>query len=148
MNGNAFTHIHFLFTCWWMARAAVKAIRRLGNRHEFPAFKQSVRPFHSSLEFYAEGRSHFDHFEERLPGGKKEGIMTRRIHGGLLNGKTFVFANSEWDVSAKGSEQLRNLGIELRKALSWTCLKSEAPATAIDLRPTWGGWQRIIARND
>jgi hypothetical protein len=37
-RGTAFIYVHFLFTCWWMSRVGVKAIRRSGSLPE------SIRP--------------------------------------------------------------------------------------------------------
>ena len=59
--------------------------------------------------------------------------MNPRVYGGLSNGEIFHFANGQWDISAKGSQRLRKLGSELRKALIADLLDLGARRTPNDL---------------
>jgi len=43
VNRQTFVSVHFFFTCWWMARVAVTALRRSANRLGFAAVKQATR---------------------------------------------------------------------------------------------------------
>lgn len=70
--------------------------------------KKACWPFVSSLEHYTHGRNTFEHFDERLPGGKRHENVAetksspeagpRRCLGGL-QGYTYTFGGKSWDLS-------------------------------------------------
>src|SRR5436190_3710248 len=101
IDRQAFVSVHFIFTCWWMARVAVTVIRRLANRLGFAAIKLAIRPYAQDLELYAQGRHHFEHLDTRLPGGDSAATVVPRVYGHLHNGETFQFANGQWDISIR-----------------------------------------------
>jgi len=117
VDPQTFVSVHFIFTCWWMARVAVTAIRRVANRLSFAMVKQAIRPYAQDLEHYAQGRHQFVHFEDRLPGGESAGMMVPPVYGHLHNGEIFQFANGRWDVSIRSTARIQAMGQGLRRAL-------------------------------
>lgn len=137
---RAYYDVHYYLICWRMIARFTSLISRSGNfpgiqrlatRHsvetEREQYYRATNP--KTLGWYAAGRSHFEHFDERIPEGKNanELLISFPPSGDLPNknlviydGKLFVhptldeagiltIGNKMWDVSPASFSQLESI---------------------------------------
>jgi len=79
--------------------------------------KKDIGDINKILEHYSKGRNTFEHFDDRIPGGKRhkdakdvvdiESGNTRKILGGL-KGDIYKFEDQEWSLSASNFQEIIN----------------------------------------
>jgi len=72
VRGNLFNEVHFYLICW--ARIA-KLGRFIADKTRFKRTGLVLRRYHTELKERIDCRDHLEHFEERLPGGAKQGKL-------------------------------------------------------------------------
>ncbi len=93
----------------------VEVIRRC-SRLEAP--NEISRKYRSALESYRKARDHFEHYEERLPGGKiSQKLPNPSDYGNLQNGY-FSIGGYRWDVSEGSLKRLNSNVAELSAGIS------------------------------
>jgi hypothetical protein len=103
-HDEKFIDTHFYFIAWANCRNMMKAISSI------PEFKQTSIYYNSNqkiLDDYVEARNTFEHFNDRIPGGKQhtkvkevteKGANPRKILGGFEEG-SYKFSNKTYDIS-------------------------------------------------
>ena len=69
---QAFIHVHLYFICWAAIGRMIEAIRLCGG---LKGPNKVWKKYRRALESYSDARDHFEHYEERLPGGKLSGKL-------------------------------------------------------------------------
>ncbi len=104
--------MHFYFVAWASCYRLLKILT--ADRVFLPA-KRLFDSHRREFEHYVNGRNGFEHFEERLPGQKKESRVkdtidassgARRTIYFKLVGQTYQHSDRTWDVSPASSERL------------------------------------------
>ena len=105
---QAFIQVHLYFICWAAIGRMIEVIRRCSG---LEAPSRVWKKYRAELKRYAEARDHFEHYEERLPGGKiSEKLINPGDYGSLRNGY-FSLGGFKWDISPRSVRNL-NLIIE------------------------------------
>jgi hypothetical protein len=102
---QAFAEMHFYFVCWTCIRHMLDVITAP------PLFREARKALSRHRKYFDQydgGRNSFEHFEQRLPGGKSEGRVREVVQGvgaspskilyGYHDGK-YTHSNQEWDVT-------------------------------------------------
>lgn len=102
-QNQAFVDMHFYFTCW---DAIGKMMRTIARRSGLESARRVYDKHRQSMERYRNARHHLEHFDERLPGGKK--VDELKVPGDLGNlaGTTYSFGGETWDI---GPDSLKAL---------------------------------------
>lgn len=105
VNNKVLAEIHLLFISLDNLKDMINVI--LSN-DTLKHLKRDIGSFYKELEHYTHGRNTFEHFDEKLPGGKthskvkgiRENINCgeRKILGGL-KGNIYLFGDKEWELS-------------------------------------------------
>jgi hypothetical protein len=79
--------------------------------------KREIGELYKTLEHYTNGRNTFEHYADRIPGGKRhedvkdvvdiESGNSRKILGGL-RGEIYKFGDQEWSLSASNFQKIIN----------------------------------------
>lgn len=113
--------MHFYFVCWstvWRMLELIRLDSGLGA-----PLAVAYRKHRHTAERFDTARDHLKHFDERLPGARKQrGRMTRRPLAkpwdlGNLAGSTFSFGGDGWDVSAASLKALEAMVADYRDAI-------------------------------
>lgn len=123
--GTLFDDVHFYLICW--ARIA-KLGRFVAQATRFRRTGLVLRRYHAELEEMIVARDHLEHFEERLPGGRKHHTLT--APGDLFNlvNQYATFGGRKFDVGRDSLRQLVALVRELQSAVLFDALEAIASA--------------------
>lgn len=110
-NASVLIEVHFYFVAWANCYRMLKLLT--GDGAFLPA-KKLFDSHRKEFEHYVHGRNSFEHFEDRLPGRKKEHTVKevragsaspRRIYFGL-QGQSYKHSDETWDISPQSLERL------------------------------------------
>ncbi len=107
---QAFIYAHLYFICWAAIGRMIDLIRR-GSRLEAP--NTVYKRYRMILESYANARDHFEHYEERLPGGGKSPELLNPADYGNLQGGSFSVGGYRWDVTEASLKKLETIVADL-----------------------------------
>ena len=79
LHDRIFIEIHFYFVSWTDCQNMMKTLSSLAEFEEARKFYHSVRKHFDS---YSEARNTFEHFHDRLPGGKNQNKV-KEIHNSV-----------------------------------------------------------------
>jgi hypothetical protein len=109
------SEVHFYFVSWTGCRNMLQV---LVTQTEFLEAKKVFDKYRKIFDHYVAGRHSFEHFHDRLPGGKDARRVNevreipdcggRRIFQGIRRGK-YVHSKDEWDISPENLEMLDTL---------------------------------------
>lgn len=111
---QALIHAHLYFICWAAIGRMIEVIRR-GSGLEAP--NKVWKKYRIELKCYAEARDHFEHYEERLPGGKKSTNLVNPDDYGSLHYGWFSLGGYRWDVSKESLMTLEHIVTELDESM-------------------------------
>jgi len=111
---QAFIHAHLYFICWAAIGRMIEVIRR-GSGLEAP--NKLWKKYRAVFEQYSDARDHFEHYEERLPGGKRSGTLINPTDYGSLHDGSFSVGGHECSVSNKSFGKLEHVVKELGIAI-------------------------------
>lgn len=111
---EAFIHAHLYFICWAAIGRMVEVIRRCSRLEAPNSFWKSYRP---EFKQYTDARDHFEHYEERLPGGRKSVDLVNPGDYGCLRQGWFSLGGYRWDVSKESLKKLENIVTELDETI-------------------------------
>jgi hypothetical protein len=87
------------------------------SEHKFPHLKKEFGNLNKIFEHFTHGRNTFEHFDDRIPGGKKHEKVAekksspeagaKRTLGGVIN-NTYVFGDKEWSLSESQFQEIAN----------------------------------------
>ena len=103
---QAFIHVHLYFICWAAIGRMIEVIRRCSGL-EGP--NKVWKKYRRALESYSDARDHFEHYEERLPGGKMPGKLGSPGDYGSLHKGSFSLWGYRWDVSKESLKKLETI---------------------------------------
>jgi hypothetical protein len=102
---SAFAEMHFYFVCWSCIRHMLEVITAPPH---FLDARKALSSHIKHFDNYDGARNSFEHFEQRLPGGKGAGRVKEVVQGagaspskiffGYSNGR-YMHSNREWDVT-------------------------------------------------
>jgi len=107
-----FIDIHFYFVSWGNIKSMM---RFLSRQPEFTSANIIFNSHRKTIEHYINARNTFEHFDERLPGGKKhnrvkevqsQGAAPRRIFRGLSKDGFYLHSDKQWDIKPSSLEKL------------------------------------------
>lgn len=107
---QAFIHVHLYFICWAAIGRMIEVIKRCSG---LEAPNRGWKEYRTTLERYTEARNHFEHYEERLPGGKKSADLVNPGDYGSLHHGWFSLGGYRLDVSQESLRRLENIVTEL-----------------------------------
>lgn len=111
---QAFIHAHLYFICWAAIGRMIEVTRRCSG---LEAPNKVWKKYRAELKQYTDARDHFEHYEERLPGGKKSaGLINPGDYGNLHHG-WFSLGGYRWDVSKESLKKLENIVAELDETI-------------------------------
>ncbi len=96
---QAFIHAHLYFICWAAIGRMLEVIRKCSG---LKAPNTVWKRYRTEIKRYIEARDHFEHYEERLPGGKKSAALVNPGDYGSLHHGWFSLGGYRWDVSNHG----------------------------------------------
>src|SRR5713101_7860984 len=112
---QAFIHAHLYFICWAAIGRMIEVVRRSsGLKAPHGVWKKHRK----TLNSYAAARDHFEHYEERLPGGKRSEKLVNPSDYGNLHHGWFSLGGYRWDVSKESLKKLENIVEELDANIS------------------------------
>jgi hypothetical protein len=114
---QAFIHVHLYFICWAAIRRMLEVLRRTSG---LDGPSQIYKKYRATLESYAEARHHLEHYEERLPGGKKSQELANSYDYGNLQNGYFSLGGFRWSVNKDGLKILEAVVAELTEAITKT----------------------------
>lgn len=122
---SLFDEVHFYLICW--ARIA-KLTRFIAQSTRFRRTGLVLRRYHAELTERIDGRDHLEHFEERLPGGRRRHKLA--VPGDLLNmaGHLLTYGGRKIDVGPASALLLRAIVAEFRVALLFDSVEALAAA--------------------
>lgn len=95
---------HFYFIAWHGCREMLQA---LTSASEFREARKVFNTYRQDFDHYARARHSFEHFGDRLPGGREEakmkaviqssGAATKTFHG--FHDGVYAHSNQEWDIT-------------------------------------------------
>jgi len=88
-----------------IARCGLPGVRAVCDRHR------------GTIERYRQARHHLEHFDERLPGGKRVNSMSMPGDLGNLWGGMYSFGGENWDISPASLELLKEIVSEVDSQL-------------------------------
>lgn len=112
---SLFIDVHFYFVAWGNIKAMMTVLSRQ------PEFKKANMVFNSHrkiIEHYTNARNTFEHFDERLPGGKSsnrvkevraEGAGSRRILRGVSKDGFYKHSDKQWDIKPSSLKKLTEI---------------------------------------
>jgi hypothetical protein len=110
----AFAEMHFYFVCWSCIRHMTEVITAPPH---FVNARKAFSGHTKHFDNYDGARNSFEHFEQRLPGGKGEGRVKEVVQGagaspskiffGYSDGR-YLHSNREWDVTRSSLAILNN----------------------------------------
>jgi len=111
---QAFVDIHFYFVAW---DAIGKMMHVVANSSGFDSARRVYKRHRKTIEAYRSARHHLEHFDERLPGGRKVGELS--IPGDLANlsGSKYSFGGETWDIGPASLEKLTAIVEEFEREI-------------------------------
>jgi hypothetical protein len=103
---QAYTFAHLYFICW---AAILRMIRVIKNDSHMQTPNKLYKRHRKILEDYSHARDHFEHYDERLPGGKKSKELDNPSDFGNLQAGYFSLGGYRWDVSEKSLQRLETI---------------------------------------
>lgn len=106
------------------------------SEKEMIPLKPQLQPFVTSLEHYTHGRNTFEHFDQRLPGGKYYSRMTEtreapdsgpKISFGGFSGTHYNFGDKSWDLSQPEFARVMRGFVEFEKLVIEHLTTIDAP---------------------
>lgn len=107
---QAFIHAHLYFICWAAIGRMIEVIRRCSG---LEAPNKVWKKYRAELKKYTNARDHFEHYEERLPGGKKSPDLVNPADYGSLHAGLFSLGGYRWSVGKESLKNLENIVAEL-----------------------------------
>ena len=107
---QAFIHAHLYFICWAAIGRMIEVIRRCSG---LEAPNRVWKNYRNEIRRYTEARDHFEHYEERLPGGKRSGELVNPGDYGNLRKGRFSIGGYRWAVGAESISSLETAVMEL-----------------------------------
>jgi len=114
INKKVLAEVHLLFISIDNVKDMMNTILSEDN---LVYLKKKLGRFIHSLDHYTHGRNTFEHYDDRIPGGRKHSKVgetksspdagPRRILGGL-KGSIYTFGNKEWDLSPQEFQKIIN----------------------------------------
>lgn len=120
---QAFIHVHLYFICWAAIGRMIEVIRRCSG---LEAPNRVWKQYRVELKRYTDARHHFEHYEERLPGGKMSAKLFNPGDYGSLHNGWFSLGGNRWDVSNESLRRLENIVTELDETYAVKRLKRTA----------------------
>jgi hypothetical protein len=113
VNKKAIAEIHLYFISLDNIKDMINAIV---SETDLVFIKREIRDLYKLLEHYTHGRNIFEHYSDRIPGGKFQDKVaevideksgnSRKILSGL-NGEIYKFGNEEWSLSASKFQEIK-----------------------------------------
>lgn len=111
---QTFAHSHLYILCW----AAVARLLEVIKSHSgLKSPHQIYTQYLPVLKGYSRARDHLEHYEERLPKGKKHEELANPSDFGTLRSGLFSIGGESCDVSESSFQMLRGLVAELEKGI-------------------------------
>lgn len=107
---QAYIFAHLYFICW---AAILRMIGVIKNYSRMQTPNKLYKRHRKILEDYSHARDHFEHYEERLPGGKKSKELDNPSDFGNLRGEHFSLGGMSWDVGRESLKTLETIVAEL-----------------------------------
>lgn len=116
---NLFSDVHFYLIAW--ARIA-KLADFIQAKTQFPRVRFALRPYRQILGEFIDARDHLEHFEDRVPGGKKH--ETLKVRTDLLNmhNHYLTFGGRRIDVGPNSIRLLNLILSRVRQAILFDAL--------------------------
>lgn len=118
-----FNDIHFYFIAWGGVRSMMRVLAKQ------PEFKEANIIFNShrkTIEHYINARNTFEHFDERLPGGKNDkrvkevraqGASPRKILRGISKDGYYLHSDKKWDIKPSSLKLLEEITQEFIESI-------------------------------
>ena len=107
---QSFQEIHFYSICWAKIWKMMQVVRDCSG---FQSVKLVCRRHRIILERYTDLRDQFEHYDERMPAGKKNQSLSHPGDLGNLSGKGFTLGGKHWDVSPASLAELEKIVADL-----------------------------------
>ena len=119
-----FNDIHFYFITWGGIRSMMGVIAKQ------PEFKEANIIFNShrkTIEHYINARNTFEHFDDRLPGGKNhervkevraQGASPRKILKGISREGYYLHSDKKWNIKPSSLKLLEEITQEFIKSVN------------------------------
>jgi len=112
--------MHFYLICWDSVGKMMRLVARCG----LPDVREVCRRHEPMIERYRQARHHLEHFDERLPGGKKVNSMIMPGDLGNLSGGSYSFGGENWDMTPASLESLKRIVAEVESQLRSSAITS------------------------
>lgn len=128
--GRLFADVHYYLICW--ARIA-KLARFIASSTGFREAGRALRQYDRELKDRIDARDHLEHFEERLPGGRKQDRL--KVPNDLVNmmNQCLTYGGRTLEVGPASIRLLAKFVNEFRKALLLDSVKALENADASEL---------------
>lgn len=115
-----FADVHFYLICWERVHKTGRFIQRATK---FRRFGRVLRRYRSEFEIRRDARNHLEHFEERLPGGRRRDKQA--VPNDLLNMRNefLTFGSQQLDVGSNSIRLLTEIVGQLRTAILFDSLE-------------------------
>jgi hypothetical protein len=118
-RASIFDDVHFYVICW--TRIA-KLGRFIVNATRFRRAGLVLRRYHKELTHMIDARDHLEHFEERLPGGKKQRTLKNQNDLFNIAGENMTFGGQQFDIGPRSVALLQAIVLEFRTAVLFDSL--------------------------
>ena len=118
--------IHLLFISIDNTWDMMNAVLSVDNFRDFGIKLKKRLKLQQVLGEYTAGRNTFEHFDDKMPGGKNHSKVKplrsspeagERTNLGGLKGRSYTFGDQEWDVSPLAYQKVHDVLIEFEKEL-------------------------------
>ena len=107
-----FAEIHFYFIAWNTIQEMFKVLCHPGR---LSCIKPLFSCHRQLLKHYGDGRDALEHYQDRLPDGKRVRTMSVPSDLGNLHGSNFTFGGLEWDVGPSSIGKLKTIVKQLKR---------------------------------
>lgn len=104
--------IHFYFTCWNTIQKMMELLKSISG---FKSVGEVYKRHRWVLEHYGEARDHMEHYEERLPGGKRNRTLSNPSDLGNLSPSEYSLGGNKWNITATSLGQLEEIVSQLNE---------------------------------
>jgi len=111
---QAFVDMHFYFVAW---DAIGKMMRVVVDSSGFDSAQRVYERHSKTIERYRSARHHLEHFDERLPGGRRAKRLSMPGDLGNLSGNTYSFGGETWDIGPASLEKLTAIVEEFEREI-------------------------------
>ncbi len=109
---QAFCDIHFYFICWDTILKMMEVLKRCSD---YSSVGHVLKKHRKKMEEYREARDHYEHYDERLPGGKWD--LPKPGDLGNIKGSNFTLGGDRWDIGPASLKRLEKIVAELDAAV-------------------------------